>query len=95
MDGRAVGYLYAHLDIMDYLETDKPVCEIEVVFVEITARGHGLAQKLISNAIDWAKKNNSIEVKTGIYAVNNCSRKAFEKAGFKEKHVTYSFPLTT
>jgi len=91
---KAVGYLYAHLNILDYLESDRPICEIEVVFVEITARGHGLAQKLISTAIEWAKKNNCVEVRSGVYTDNNCSRKVSMKAGFTEKHITYSIGLS-
>lgn len=93
LDNTPVGYLYAHIDMIDYLDTDRPVCEIKVVYIDPIARGKGMAQLLISQAKEWALTKNCIEIKSGIFADNQCSRKAFEKAGFTPRHITYSLNM--
>lgn len=85
-----VGYLYAHIDEVEYLDTNKPQCEIEVIFLNAQARGLGLSQKLIKSASAWAKKKGAFEIKSGIFAQNIISRKAFKKSGFSLVHTTYT-----
>lgn len=89
LEQKPVGYLYAHLDIIEYLNTKKPQCEIEVIFLDEKARSSGLAQELIKTAINWAKENNAFEVKAGIFVKNLASQLAFKKTGFVPQHTTY------
>ena len=88
-----VGYLYAHCDAVEYLATAQPECEIEVIYLEPTYRGHHLSEKLIQNCLTWAKTQNVFRVKAGIFAQNKASQKAFAKQGFQPQHVTYTFEL--
>jgi L-amino acid N-acyltransferase YncA len=87
---KPVGYLYAHLDQIEYLNTSKPQCEIEAVFINKEARGMGLSKELLEKAITWAKDNNAFEVKAGIFTKNTISRKLFESSGLEESHITYT-----
>ena len=80
--GEPVGYSYAHLDTIDYLETNQKQCEIEVIYLDEKARGKKISLKLIDKCINWAKHNNAFEMKAGIFAENVPSRKAFESLGF-------------
>jgi len=88
-----VGYLYAHLDKVDYLETDQKQCEIEVIYLDEKARGKKISPKLINKCIEWAKQNNAFEIKAGIFTENTASKKAFESLGFSAQHITYTKEL--
>lgn len=92
-NGEPVGYSYAHLDTIDYLETNQKQCEIEVIYLDEKARGKKISLKLINKCINWAKRNNAFEMKAGIFAENVPSRKAFENLGFSLQHVTYTKKL--
>lgn len=93
LNNKGVGYLYSHLDPVEYLNTERPQCELEVIYLEPSARSKGLAQKLINECVGWAKKNNAFAVTAGIFAANTSSRKCFEKYGFLSNHVTYLYKL--
>ena len=88
IEGTIVGYLYAHADKVEYFDTDKLECEIEVIYIEPKYRGKGLAQELLQVCIDWAHNKNVFCLKTGIYAQNNDSIRAFTKLGFSPYHLT-------
>lgn len=87
---KPVGYLYAHLDRIDYLKTNQKECEVEVVYIDKEARGNKIASKLISRCIEWAKQNNAFGIRAGIFVENIPSRKTFESLGFSLMRVTYT-----
>jgi GNAT superfamily N-acetyltransferase len=84
-----IGYLYSHAEKVEYFNTDKLECEIEVVFVSEEFRGQGVAQLLIEKCLEWAKTKNMLRIKTGIYAQNSSSQSVFAKVGFVPYHITY------
>jgi len=86
---KAIGYLYAHAEEVEYLDTSKLECEIEVIYIDDEYRGKGLAQQLIDKALYWAKTKNIFRIKAGIYAQNESSQAAFLKCGFSPFHTTY------
>ena len=87
-DGAPVGYLYAHLDKIDYLSTKRLSCKIEVVFLEKAARGQGIARSLVGQCVEWAKLKNAFQVIAGVYADNDKSVNLFESMHFEKKHIT-------
>lgn len=89
-DNVPVGYLYAHVDKIDYLSTEFPQCEIEVIYLDVKARGMKISGKLIAVASDWAKEKKAFEIKAGIFAKNIASQEAFKKAGFNLQHLTFT-----
>jgi GNAT superfamily N-acetyltransferase len=88
-----IGYLYAHIDQIDYFSTSKPECEIEVIYLEKEARGKGVSKQLVDSCISWAKKSNVFRIKAGIYHQNQLSLSSFQKYGFKPYHTTLTFSL--
>lgn len=88
LDGKPVGYFYAHLGLLDYLSTKNKQCEIEVIFLQEEARGKGISNMIIERCIEWAKSRNAFRIKAGIYVSNGASLKTFRKAGFKDYHIT-------
>ena len=93
IDHLPVGYLYAHIDKIDYLDTNKNQCEIEVIFLDEPARGTGISQDLIKECLQWIKTKSCFRVITGIYSQNLASQKLFSKIGFKPYHSTYTMDL--
>lgn len=91
-DNLSVGYLYAHAKKIN-LNSKDLVCELEVVYVSPEFRGRGLAKDLINECIIWAKGKKILNIKTDIFAKNLPSKKTFEKIGFEEYSLTYSFNL--
>lgn len=89
INGKPVGYLYAHLDQIPYLATKRKECEIEVIYLNEDSRGRGAAGELINACMLWAKNNRAFGIKAGIFADNIASIKAFQKTGFYLKHSTY------
>lgn len=77
------GYLYAHID------TSSQQGELEVVFISEEYRGQGLAQELVTRALEWMKGKQVFRVVTHIFAGNQSSQKAFEKLGFKPHNIEY------
>ena len=87
---KPIGYLYAHAETVEYLDTNRLECEVEVVFVLPEFRGQGVAQLLIDRCLKWVKTKNVFRVKIGIYAQNTSSQSAFTKIGFTPYHITYT-----
>lgn len=90
IDNTLVGYLYAHVDKVDYLNTNKYECEIEVIYLDEKARGTGISQELIQKCFDWIKTKDCFRVKAGIYSKNIASQNLFAKMGFESYHSTYT-----
>jgi RimJ/RimL family protein N-acetyltransferase len=89
LNKKPVGYLYAHIDKLDYLSKNKKECEIEVIYLETKIRGTGLAQKMIQECLTWAKTKKCFRIKAGIYTKNIISQKLFSKVEFQPYHTTY------
>ena len=89
-----VGYLYAHADRIEYFNTEKRECEIEVVYVSEEYRRKGVAQELVEACIAWAKTKNVFRIKAGAYTQNIASQQAFNKYGFKPYHAIFTLEIS-
>lgn len=84
-----VGYLYAYIvDALPYFITPAKHSIIEVVYVELQARGCGVAQDLMAHGSEWARAAGASRLIAGVYAANEPSMKLFAKQGFAPYHVT-------
>ena len=92
-DKQVLGYLYGHIDMIDYLSGDLPEAEAEVVYLKPESRGKGVAKLLVERFIAWAKEKKSFRVKAGIYEKNGPSKKLFLRYGFQPYHTTYTYNL--
>lgn len=62
---------------------------IDELFLDNSARGLGLGQKLIDEIIYWMKEKKINRVKLHAYSWNNNAKRLYEKNGFKEYAVSY------
>lgn len=88
-----LGYLYGHVDMVDYFSTDSPEAEVEVIYLKPESRGRGVAKLLVDKFIVWAKEKKAFRVKGGIYNENEPSKNLFLKYGFTPYHTTYTLEL--
>jgi GNAT superfamily N-acetyltransferase len=70
------------------MNTSRPECEIEVIYIKPEYRRLGFSSALIKEAIAWAKDQQAWRIKTEIFAENTASQTTFEQQGFKTLHVT-------
>lgn len=92
-EGKPVGYMYAHYELIEYLDKDQPECEIEVIFITEHYRRKGLSKQFIQYCKEWALANNIFRLKVGIYSQNENSIASFKHFGFKPYHYTYTYSL--
>ena len=59
------------------------------LFIDDTARGLGLGQKLLDETINWMKENRINIIKLHAYSWDNNAKKLYERNGFKEYAVSY------
>ncbi|KUO53501.1 MAG: hypothetical protein APF76_11870 [Desulfitibacter sp. BRH_c19] len=59
------------------------------VFVDDTARGLGLGQKLLDETMKWMKERGIDRVKLHAYSWNNNAKELYQRNGFKEYAVSY------
>jgi len=90
---QTAGYLYAHLDHLEYMDTAQPECEIEVIYIKPEFRGLRASILLIEEAVVWAKSKHAWRIKTEIFAENRASLKAFKQHGFNNHHITQILEL--
>jgi GNAT superfamily N-acetyltransferase len=88
-----LGYLYGHINIVDYFSTTSPEAEAEVIYLKPETRGKGIAKQLVDEFIIWAKGKKAFRVKGGIYEQNEPSKNLFLKYGFKPYHTVYTLDL--
>ena len=88
-----LGYLYGHMDVVDYFSTDSPEAEIEVVYLKPEYRGKGVAKLLVDRFVLLAKEKKAFRVKGGIYNENDPSKNFFLNYGFVPYHTIYTLNL--
>lgn len=91
LNNQPVGYVLAKIYEEDS-EADNGTGKmglLDEIFVHDSARGHGIGQKLIDNAICWLKENNIHRVKLHAFSWNKGAKKLYEKNSFAEYAVSY------
>lgn len=84
MDGILVssGYAYAK-SARTYLDHTQ-YAYLGFMYTVPEYRGRGINQRIVEVLMNWARKNDLIEVRLTVYNQNLPAIKAYEKAGFKE-----------
>ena len=89
VQNRPVGYLAAFVEpLPTYLTLSGSEGVIEVVYVEASVRGTGVAGQLVEVCLSRLQKADVKRVRAGIYAQNKASLKLFGKFGLHPYHVT-------
>jgi len=66
---------------------------LDEIFIEDSARGLGIGNKLIDETIKWMKEKGINRVKLHAYSWNTKAKKHYERKGFKEYAVSYEMFL--
>lgn len=77
LDGEAVGMLWAKVDRDDLAAVD-----LFQVWVAPEARGRGVGAALIQQAVGWAGKRGSREVRLSVTCGDTPARRLYEREGF-------------
>jgi len=91
LEGNPVGYVLGR--IFEENETSDNgtgrIGLLDELFVNDTARGFGLGQKLIDETIMWMKEKKIKRIKLHAYSWNNNAKRLYERNGFSEYAVSY------
>jgi ribosomal protein S18 acetylase RimI-like enzyme len=82
-DARLVGYVYAGLEPLSWKELRGPAGFIHDIVVDESARGEGVAQQLLQEAIRWLAARGAPRVVLWTATQNARARQLFERAGFR------------
>jgi ribosomal protein S18 acetylase RimI-like enzyme len=81
--GAVVGYVYAGLEPQSWKELRDPAGFIHDVVVDETARGQGIATRLIETAATWLEEHGAPRVMLWTAQKNDGAQRLFERAGFR------------
>lgn len=85
--GEIVGYVYAGLEPMSWVELRAPCGFVHDIFVDPDARRQGIAGRLMRAAIEWVGSKGLPRVILSAAAVNEGAQQLFESLGFRRTMV--------
>lgn len=83
MESRVVGYIFAGLEPMSWKDLRAPCGYIHDVYVDETARGHGVGEKLVTAALAWCKESGMERTVLSSAARNETAQRFFARLGFR------------
>jgi len=93
VEGKLVGYVYAHNERAEGVRGGRVVCEMEVVYVEPKYRGRGVAGRLVEECKKWAGSKGVWRMEAVVFEENEASKRALGKMGFEVNSLTYKLDL--
>jgi GNAT superfamily N-acetyltransferase len=85
--GSVVGYAYAGLEPMSWMELRGPAGFLHDVVVAEHARGQGVASRLIEAAAAWLEDHGAPRIMLWTAEKNTTARRLFEQLGFRRTMV--------
>ncbi len=83
-DGDVVGYAYAGIEPMSWMELREEAGFIHDVFVVEPARGSGIAVALAEAVMEWMRARKMPRVLLWTAPQNEAARRLFERLGFRQ-----------
>ncbi len=83
LDGRIVGYTYAAIEPLSWQELRDEAGVIHDIFVDETARGRGLATRLIEAVTAWLRQQGMRQVVLHTAFRNTGAQRLFGRLGFR------------
>ncbi len=83
LDGAVVGYAYASLEPMSWKELRGPCGYLHDVFVDELARGRGVGERLMNEALAWLEGRGAPRVVLVSAAKNTRAQALFARLGFR------------
>jgi len=83
LDGDVVGYVYAGIEPRSWKELRDVAGFVHDVAVDASARGRGIAARLVEAAADWLEQHGAPRVMLWTAERNGAGQRLFEKLGFR------------
>lgn len=83
LEARVVGYIFAGLEDMSWKDLRGPCGYIHDVYVDESARGHGVGEKLVAAALAWCKEAGMERTVLSSAARNESAQRFFARLGFR------------
>lgn len=81
--GKLIGYAWAYIYYLDYLNPKKKVGYITEFFLTEKVRGKGISTKLMKNILRWFKKQKIKFVSLCVFGKNKQATAVYQKFGFE------------
>jgi ribosomal protein S18 acetylase RimI-like enzyme len=81
--GRIVGYAYAAIEPLSWQELRDEAGVIHDVYVDETARGHGIASRLVEAVTAWLRQQGMRQIVLHTASKNNGAQRLFTRLGFR------------
>ncbi len=85
--GAVVGYVYAGLEPMEWMQLRAPCGAVYDVFVDPGARSRGIGERLMRAAIDWLAERGQPRVVLSSAEGNDAAQRLFARLGFRRTMV--------
>ncbi len=69
------------------------VAEVEDLYVEEDARGHGHGTRMMAFFVDWATATGAVTARVSAYAANEGAQRFYRRHGFAPASITLGRPL--
>ena len=92
--GKIVGYLYAAIEPRNWKELRDEAGFIHDIVVSEDSRGRGVADDLMTAAIDWMKARGMPRVLLWTATPNTTARRVFERHGFRSTMIEMTKELS-
>lgn len=83
LDGDVVGYVYAGIEPRSWKELRDVAGFVHDVAVDASARGRGIAARLVEAAADWLEQQGAPRIMLWTAEGNSAGQRLFEKLGFR------------
>jgi ribosomal protein S18 acetylase RimI-like enzyme len=90
---KVVGYVYAAIEPLSWKELRDECGFIHDLLVADVARGAGIGEALLEEAIEWLREQGLPRVVLGTAAQNEAARRLFDRRGFRETMVEMTLEL--
>jgi len=91
--GEVVGYVYAGLEPMSWMELRAACGFVHDVYVDAGARGRGVGEALVQAAIGWIAGRGQPRVVLWSAAGNQAAQRLFDRLGFRRTMVEMALEL--
>lgn len=81
--GRVIGYVYADIEGINWMEFRGPCGVVHDIYVDETARGSGAGRALLTAAIEWIHSKGRSQVVLMTKSTNARAQQLFSSIGFR------------
>ena len=93
VDGRVAGYVYAAIEPLSWKELRDECGFIHDLLVIDQARGAGVGESLLNQAIEWLRAQGMPRVVLGTAAHNETAQRLFKRRGFRPTMIEMTLEL--